>query len=310
MNRLLLLSIFVLLIPNISAQTSPLPSVSIECEDGPHDINTKSVSTGSTIVSCTVSNDTLFSETIEFSVSSEVLSYSAPESVNLDPGSEEEIEITIRATRSHLPDSYSVDINASVTQVNGVPCTIGCGEDSDSFEVEVLQFSSLEVASRTGTLNLEVDTTGEVVLDITNQGNIDDDFSVDIENISGLESLGFQFILNSTDELKPKEQIPYTFEVYASSEVPETDIEVSVVITSKNDATVSETIQFNLRSDGAPEPIISIGSDETALLYGGISVAGLLITILIIFIAMRSMRRRKIVSFSDEFEDFSDLDDF
>ena len=116
--------------------------------------------------------------------------------------------------------------------------------------------------------------------------------------------------MNSTDELKPKEQIPYAFEVYASSEVPETDIEVSVVITSKNDATVSETIQFNLRSDGAPEPIISIGSDETALLYGGISVAGLLITILIIFIAMRSMRRRKVVSFSDEFEDFSDLDDF
>ena len=105
MNRLLLLSIFVLLIPNISAQTSPLPSVSIECEDGPHDINTKSVSTGSTIVSCTVSNDTLFSETIEFSVSSDVLSYSVPESVNLDPGSEEEIEITIRATRSHFSQS-------------------------------------------------------------------------------------------------------------------------------------------------------------------------------------------------------------
>ena len=73
---------------------------------------------------------------------------------------------------------------------------------------------------------------------------------------------------------------------------------------------MSETIQFTLRSDGAPEPIISLAGDDTALLYGGISVAGLLITILVLFIAMRSMRRRKVVSFSDEFEDFSDLDDF
>ena len=35
-----------------------------------------------------------------------------------------------------------------------------------------------------------------------------------------------------------------------------------------------------------------------------------IITILIIFIAMRSMRRRKVVTFNDDFEDFSDLDDF
>ncbi|MFL2976511.1 MAG: choice-of-anchor T family protein [Candidatus Thalassarchaeaceae archaeon] len=310
MNRLLLLSIFVLLIPNVGAQTSPLPSVSIDCQDGPHDIQVLPGSSNSVVVACMVYNDSLFTETIEFSVTSDVLSHSSPGSIDLNPGSEEEIEITFSVTNSHLPASISVDINASVTQANGAPCVFGCGEDSDSFDVRILQFAAMSVAPRTGTLDIEVDTSGEVILDITNKGNDEDEFIVAIENRSSLESLGFEFILNNTDILKSNEQTPYSFGVYASSEVAETNLEVAVTVTSSFDNKISETIQFTLRSDGAPEPVISLGSDDTALIYGGISVAGLLITILIIFIAMRSMRRRKVVTFNDDFEDFSDLDDF
>ena len=310
MNRLLLLSIFILLIPPVGGQASPLPSVSIECEGGPHEIDVFPGADMATIVICTVSNDSIHSETVEFSVSADDLSFTAPDNVDLSPGSEEEIQITFRGDSSKLPGSRTVDINATITTANGIPCTIGCGEASESFEVEIQQFSSVSVASRTGTLNLEVDTSGEVMFDITNEGNTDDDFSVNIENESGLDSLGFQFVLNSTGTLKPGEQAPYSFEVYASPDVSETNVQVVITVISKNDPTVSETIQFTLRSDGAPEPIISLAGDDTALLYGGISVAGLLITILVLFIAMRSMRRRKVVSFSDEFEDFSDLDDF
>ena len=201
MNRLLMLSIFILLIPSVGGQASPLPSVSIECEGGPYEIDVFPGADMDTVVTCTVSNDSIHSETVEFSVSADDLSFSAPDNVDLSPGSEEEIQITFRGDSSKLPGTRSVDINATITTANGIPCTLGCGEDSESFEVEILQFSSLSVASRTGTLNLEVDTNGEVMFDITNKGNTNDEFSVNIENESGIESLGFKFFLNGSGEL-------------------------------------------------------------------------------------------------------------
>ena len=116
--------------------------------------------------------------------------------------------------------------------------------------------------------------------------------------------------MNDTGQLSSGERLPYSLTVSASSDVSETDVQVSVKFVSDFDNSIFERSEFILRSDGAPDPIISLGSDDTALIYGGISVAGLLITVVIIFIAMRSIRRRKIVTFSDDFEDFSDLDDF
>ena len=128
--------------------------------------------------------------------------------------------------------------------------------------------------------------------------------------MSALESMGFQFSLNDTQELASGEQTPLVFSVTASSDVVATDIQVSIIITSKSDRMVFTSAEFNLRSDGAPEPLIELGSDDTALLYGGISVAGVMIVLLVIFIAFRSLRRKKIVAFDDEFDDFVDLDDF
>jgi len=310
MNRLLALSILILMIPNVGAQQSPLPTVSIECGDGPHEIEVYPGSTMVTVVTCTVTNDSLHSETVEFAVSAGDLTVAAPGSVSLGPGDEIDIEISFRGDSTQSPGSRSVDVNATVTQANGLPCAVGCGEDSDSFDIQILQFASVSVASRTGTLNLDMDQSGEVTIDITNKGNAPDEFSIEIENMTALESMGFQFSVNDTDELEPGEQIPLAFTVSASSDVVATDIQVSILVTSKSDSMIFVSEGFNLRSDGAPEPLIGIGGDETALLYGGISVAGVLIVVLVIFIALRSVRRKRVVAFDDEFDDFVDFDDF
>ena len=309
MKRLFALVILILILPNTGAQSNPLSSVSIECEAGPHEIDVYPESSMVTVVTCTVTNDSLLNQRVEFSVSAEGLAFDSPESVNLNAGSEMDMQIAFRAQSSDLPGSRAVDVNATVTQSGGVPCAVGCGEDSDSFDIQILQFSSVYVVPRTGTLNLDAEQSGEVTLDVTNKGNAPDEFSIEVENLSELESMGFQFSLNDTEELASGEQAPLVFSVTASSDVVATDIEVSIIITSKYDRMVYTSVEFNLRSDGAPEPLIELGSDDTALLYGGISVAGLMIVLLVIFIALRSVRRKRIVAFDGEFDDFVDLDD-
>ena len=312
MNRLWVLVGCLLLAPCVSSQASPLPTVSIECEDGPHEMEVYPGSSRVVQVNCIVSNDSIHTEKISISVSSDGLSNAAPSSVNLAPGTEEEIQVMLRGDEKMIPQSRNVSVSATVDTFSGAPCAT-CEPETVEFFVDIVQYADFAVSARTGVLQLDVDSSSDVSFDIHNEGNAEDSFSVVIENRSGLEELGFTFSVNDTGQLSSGERLPYSFTVSASSEVSETDIQVSVKFVSDFDNSIIEMSEFVLRSDGASEPIIALGSDDTALLYGGISVAGLMIVLLVSFIAMRSMRRRKVIAFSeefDDFDDFEDLDDF
>ena len=312
MNRLWVLVGCLLLAPCVSSQASPLPAVSLECEDGPHEMEVYPGSTRLVHVNCIVTNDSIHSEKISISVSSDGLSNAAPSSVTLAPGTEQEFQVSFRGDEKMTPQSRNVSVSATVDTFSGAPCAT-CEPETVEFFVDIVQYADFAVSARTGVLQLDVDSSSEVSFDIHNEGNAEDSFSVVIENRSGLEALGFSFSVNETGQLSAGERLPYSFTVSASSEVSETDIQVSVKFVSDFDNSIFEMSEFVLRSDGAPEPIIALGSDDTALLYGGISVAGLMIVLLVSFIAMRSMRRRKVVAFNEEFEDFDvfeDLDDF
>ena len=309
MSRLWVLVGFLLLAPCVSSQASPLPTVSLECESGPHEMEVYPGSSRLVTVNCIVANDSLHSEKISISVSSGGLANAAPSTVTLAPGTEQEFQVSIRGDEKMVPQTSNVSVSATVDTFSGAPC-MTCEPETVDFLVEIVQYADVSVSARTGTLQMDIDSSSEVSFDIHNEGNAEDSFSVIIENKSGLEALGFSFSVNDTAQLIAGERLPYSFTVSASSDVPETDIQVSVKFVSDFDNSIFEISEFILRSDGAPESIIALGSDETALLYGGISVAGLMIVLLVSFIAMRSMRRRKVVVFDDQFEDFEDLDDF
>jgi hypothetical protein len=287
---------------------NPLPAVSLECESGPHEMEVYPGSTKVVHVNCIVTNDSVHSEQISISVSSDGLANSAPSTITLAPGDELEFQVSIRGDEKMVPQSRNVSVSATVDSFSGAPCPT-CEPETVEFFVDIVQYADFAVSARTGVLQLDVDSSSDVSFDIHNEGNAEDSFSVIIENKSGLEALGFSFSLNDTEKLSAGERLPYSFSVSASSDVSETDIQVIVKFVSDFDNSVIETSEFILRSDGAPEPLIDLASDETALLYGGISVAGVFIVLLTIFIAMRSMKRRKIVAFDDQFEDFEDFDD-
>ena len=258
-------------------------------------------------VNCIVTNDSIHTEQISISVSSDGLSNAAPASISLPPGGETEFQVSVRGDEKMAPQTTNVSVSATVDTFSGAPC-VTCEPETVDFLVEIVQYADFSVSARTGTLQMDADTSSEVSFDIHNEGNAEDSFSVIIENRSGLEALGFSFSLNDTEQLSSGERLPYSLTVSASSDVSETDVQVSIKFVSAFDNSISETTEFILRSDGAPDPIISLGSDDTALLYGGISVAGLMIVLLVSFIAFRSMRRRKVLVLDDEFDDFEDLD--
>ena len=309
MKRLLVLVACLLLAPSISSQASPLPGVSIECESGPHEIEVHPGSDRTVNVGCVVVNDSLYTESVDISVSAAGLSTAAPGSITLPPGGEEEFTVTFRGDEKMSPSTRNVTVTATVTNVNGAPC-LTCEPESVDFFVSILQYADLSVSARTGTLNMEIGTNSEVTFDLHNEGNGKDSFSVSIENKSALESIGFSFSVNDTGELDSDERLPFSFTVSASTEVPATDVQVIVKFVSDFDNSEIQQSQFILRSDGAPEPLIEFGSDDTALLYGGISVAGVMIVLLVIFIALRTVRRKRVVGYDGEFDDFVDLDDF
>ncbi len=309
MNRLWVLLCCLLLAPCVSSQASPLPTVSLECESGPHEMEVYPGSDRVVQVNCIVSNDSVHTEQISISISSSGLATAAPSSVTLPPGSETEFQVSARGDEKMAPQTFNVSVSATVDTFSGAPC-VTCEPETVDFLVETVQYADFSVSARTGTLQMDIGASSDVSFDIHNEGNAEDSFSVIIENKSGLEALGFSFSVNDTGQLSSGERLPYSLTVSASQDVSEVDVQVSVRFVSNFDDSFFETAEFILRSDGAPDPIISLGSDDTALIYGGISAAGLLITVLIIFIAMRSIRRRKIVTFTDDFDDFSDLDDF
>ncbi|MDP6857019.1 MAG: choice-of-anchor T family protein [Candidatus Thalassarchaeaceae archaeon] len=309
MKRLWVLVACLLLAPSVSSQMNPIPGVTLECESGPHDIEVHPGSDRTVNVECVVVNDSIYTESVGISVTAAGLATAAPGSITLPPGGEEEFIVTLRGDEKMSPSTRNVTVTANVNNINGAPC-VTCEPETVEFNVRILQYADLSVTARTGTLQMEIGTTSEVTFDLHNEGNGKDSFSVSIENKSALESIGFSFSVNDTGDLDSDERLPFSFTVSASSDIPETDVQVMVKFVSDFDNSEIQSSHFILRSDGAPESLIEIGSDETALLYGAISVAGLLIVILVIFIALRSVRRRRVVAFDDEFDDFVDFDDF
>ncbi len=321
MGRALLLCMVALIslsFPSLSAQ-GPLPSIVLECDQQSVTIEVHPGSSKVGNVDCTLSNPSVHALSADIIVSSGNLSNAAPGSVTIASGGGATFQVALRGESTMSPSVIDVAINASVTTINGVPCTFGCPEDSADVDVEIVQFARISAQTRAGELNLGVDQSAEVVIDLQNLGNGQDVFEIEIENQSGLETLGFTFDIQSTGNLGPQEKVPHNFTVMTGGDIPTGTFEIEVYIRSSFDPEIEVMEVFIIQAEGPPEPLVNLGSDETALVMGGLSVAGLILVVLIVFMSVRSARRRRLSRGSsekdewsevDEYDDFDDLDDF
>ena len=321
MRNALLLCIIAMVslsVPSSVAQ-GPLPSIVLECDQQSVTIEVHPGSSKVGNVDCTLSNPSVHAMSADIIVSSENLSHAAPGSVTIASGQDATFQVVLRGESTMSPSMIDVAINATVTTINGVPCTFGCPEDSAEVDVKIVQFARISAQTRTGELNLGIDQSSEVIIDLQNLGNGQDSFVIEIENKTGLESLGFTFDVKDTGNLAPQEKVPHNFTVITGGEIPTGTFEIEVYIRSSFDSEIEVMEVFIIKAEGPPEPIVSLDSDETALVMGGLSVVGLILVVLVVFMGVRSARRRRLSRESTEvdewsevdvYDDFDDLDDF
>ena len=190
----------------VQAQTSP--DVSLTC-DQPQPIDVYPGATRTTIIYCTLTNPTTFSEKVELTYQSGVIAVAGPGSATVPPG-DTSFQVAARADL-RMPEGHQVvTISATVTQWNGAPVS-GASTPTEAKVLTVFkQFSRLRVGSELAFLQLRPKVDYTLVFDVYNDGNARDKFNVEIQNYDELNDEGFQLSLplisQEIDSLAPPEK--------------------------------------------------------------------------------------------------------
>ena len=177
-------------ITTTSAQDSPLPGIEITCVNEETTLYLDYIGMGDyyALAICTIENPSSFNEDIEIDYDGDGLSVTGPESLSLAAGAEETIEISVF---SNSPESvvYNMTVSVQVTSVQGSPdladfLQVFLPSDETNIVAQVAEFVDLRVTSQPSSLILssELMQPMSASIIVTNDGNVDDDVTVTIQN--------------------------------------------------------------------------------------------------------------------------------
>ncbi|MBT6972959.1 MAG: hypothetical protein HOA04_07635 [Euryarchaeota archaeon] len=178
------------IIDSSSAQ-SAAPEVNLECHSLKNGSDVRiEVHPGATlegIAVCIVSNPTSqYREKISIDIQSGAIQSTGPSSITLDPNSEEEFQITLRAEPQMSQGSHVLRVNATVEEVNGADSP-NDAETSYSLIINILQFAALNVEAVQPVAMIEAGSTYDLEYDLYNQGNQIDLFRLGIQARGGFD---------------------------------------------------------------------------------------------------------------------------
>ena len=200
MSRRALLLIAVLLVSSlsvapVSAQQSPFPGVEIICvnDDEENMLFLNPDTTGAqATATCTVENTSPYNEEVEFDYDGDGLTMVGPETMTLNPGDEETIQIQLSST-SLASTIYNMTVTVEITSVQGIDLPdfleMFLPSDESNIVAQVAEFVDLSASLQPNTLILssELMQPMSVSLLITNDGNVDDNIEVSIQDVPMLD---------------------------------------------------------------------------------------------------------------------------
>ncbi len=190
----------------VQAQTSP--DVSLTC-DQPAPIEVYPGALRSTIIYCTLSNPTTFSEKVDLTYQQGIISVAGPGSATVPPG-DTSFQVAARADLRQPEGQQVVTITATVTQWNGAPVSSATSPTEAKVMTVFKQFSRLRVGAELAFIQLRPKVDYTLVFDVYNDGNARDKFNVEIQNYDELNDEGFQLSLplisQEIDSLAPPEK--------------------------------------------------------------------------------------------------------
>ena len=190
----------------VQAQTSP--DVSLTC-DQPAPIEVYPGALRSTIIYCTLTNPTTFSEKVDLTYQQGIISVAGPGSATVPPG-DTSFQVAARADLRQPEGQQVVTITATVTQWNGAPVTAATSPTEAKVMTVFKQFSRLRVGAELAFIQLRPKVDYTLVFDVYNDGNARDKFNVEIQNYDEMVDEGFQLSLPlispEIDSLAPPEK--------------------------------------------------------------------------------------------------------
>ena len=227
--------------PLVNGQ-STLPDIDLYCTPGQVNIQVSPGSTGTGIISCTLSNNSAYTLDVDIVVTADGLNHNAPNSVSLAAGSTVDFLVTLVSELGVLMSQRSVNIEATVTSVNGIP-PISEEKSEANILASLMQYGGVEITLNQPQLTINSGETKELTYSVKNIGNAADfiRFGVSYYALDYLEDTGFVF---GVDNIKTMIDVNQT-----------SNFTISITAPHKEDAR-NQLINWNEKSNGDSELII------------------------------------------------------
>ena len=303
----------------VTAQDSPLPGIEITCVNEENPLSLEVSSNGAQAVAiCTIENPSTFNEDIEIEYDGDGLNVAGPESMSLAAGAEETIQISVSSS-SVESIVYNMTVSVQVISVQGSPDVdfwqVFLPSDETNIIAQVAEFVDLRVTSQPSSLILSSELMQPMSMSvmITNDGNVDDEVTVTIQNSATLDDRNIGWNITSSGQGDTIDSDGGS-ETYTLRFTPNPDMEdesLSILIRVKSGFDNSESVDITLViNTTAPEESVL---DLTAMNIPSWAyiAAGTLALLFVLAIVRSVTKRAKRASqqYLDEIDDEDD-DDF
>ena len=304
-RRPLLLAALLLLssltVAPVSAQQSPFPGVEITCvnDEEENTLYMNPVSSGAqATATCTVENTSPYNEEVEFDYDGDGLTMVGPETMSLDAGNEETIQIQI-STNSLASTIYNMTVTVEITAVQGIEppdfFAMFLPSDESNIVAQVAEFVDLSASFQPNSLVLSSDLMQAVSasLMITNEGNVPDDLTVTIQNSALLDerNIGWNITNSGQDSTIDDTGGSATYTLRFTPNPAMDDESFSITIRIHSDFDNSESVDITLTiNTTAPEESLL---DLTAMnIPAWAYIAAGTLAVLLIFAIVLSITKR------------------
>ena len=240
---------------SVSAQDSPLPGIEITCVNEENPLFLEVNSGGAQgVATCTIENPSSFNEDIEIDYDGDGLSVAGPESLSLGAGAEQTIQISVQSS-SLASTVYNMTVSVQVVSVQGSPdladfLQVFLPSDETNIVAQVAEFVDLSVTSQPDSMilssELMQDMSASVM--ITNDGNVDDELTVSIQNSALLDerNIGWNITNSGQGNTIDSGGGSATYTIRFTPNPTMDDESLSIIIRVKSSVDNSETTDITL----------------------------------------------------------------
>ena len=297
---------------------SPVPGIEVTCVNEETILMLDSDSNGfSATATCTIENPSTYSEEISVSYDGDGFTVVGPESATLDAGDSVDILVAISSTSADAT-LRNVTVDVDVTSVQGAPLPdfldAFLPSDSSNIMAQVGEFVDLRASLQEDklTLSSELMQPMSATLLVSNDGNVDDDVSITIQNAAQLEerNIGWNITNSGQDGTVQSNggSATYTLRFNPNPDMMDESISVVIRVTSSFDNSQSTEVTLTLNTTAPEESILDLTEMN---IPSWAYIAGGTLSFLVLVAIMASIRKRiKGASGAVDFDDDDDDDDF